>query len=100
MLARLRALRGDLIDPTIALHHGRVVRTPVRANGRRRPQRPATNAISAAFTKDRGGDDGLWRRFMLLRCAKRYAGKPAERRSAHPATRCFPAVTRLSTIRC
>ena len=24
-LARLRALRSDLIDPTIALHHGRVV---------------------------------------------------------------------------
>src|SRR5271154_386252 len=23
-LARLRALRGDLIDPTIAVHHGRV----------------------------------------------------------------------------
>jgi hypothetical protein len=32
-LARLRGLRGDLIDPTIALHHRRVVRTPVRANG-------------------------------------------------------------------
>jgi adenylate cyclase len=26
MLARLRALRGDLIDPTIAVHHGRVVK--------------------------------------------------------------------------
>jgi adenylate cyclase len=25
-LARLRALRSDLIDPTIALHHGRVVK--------------------------------------------------------------------------
>ena len=25
-LARLRALRGDLIDPTIAVHHGRVVK--------------------------------------------------------------------------
>jgi class 3 adenylate cyclase len=24
-LARLRALRSDLIDPTIALHHGRIV---------------------------------------------------------------------------
>jgi class 3 adenylate cyclase len=29
ILARLRALRSDLIDPTIAVHHGRVVkRTP------------------------------------------------------------------------
>jgi hypothetical protein len=27
-LARLRALRSDLIDPTIALHHGRVVNQP------------------------------------------------------------------------
>ena len=26
MLARLRALRSDLIDPTIAVHHGRVVK--------------------------------------------------------------------------
>ena len=25
-LARLRALRGDLVDPTIAVHHGRVVK--------------------------------------------------------------------------
>jgi adenylate cyclase len=25
-LARLRALRGDLIDPSIALHHGRIVK--------------------------------------------------------------------------
>ena len=26
ILARLRALRSDLIDPTIALHHGRIVK--------------------------------------------------------------------------
>jgi adenylate cyclase len=26
ILARLRALRSDLIDPTIAIHHGRVVK--------------------------------------------------------------------------
>jgi adenylate cyclase len=25
-LARLRALRSDLVDPTIALHHGRIVK--------------------------------------------------------------------------
>ncbi len=30
-LARLRALRSDLIDPTVAVHHGRVVK---RAGGR------------------------------------------------------------------
>src|ERR1700678_478145 len=28
ILARLRALRSDLIDPTIAVHHGRVVKRP------------------------------------------------------------------------
>jgi class 3 adenylate cyclase len=33
-LARLRALRSDLIDPTIAVHHGRVVfRLALRAGG-------------------------------------------------------------------
>jgi hypothetical protein len=32
---------------------------------------------------------------MLLRCAKRYAAKPPGSRSAHPATRCFPAIARL-----
>jgi adenylate cyclase len=28
ILARLRSLRSDLIDPTIAVHHGRVVKRP------------------------------------------------------------------------
>jgi hypothetical protein len=28
-LARLRALRSDLIDPTIAVHNGRVLKVPV-----------------------------------------------------------------------
>ena len=31
-LARLRAIRSDLIDPTIAVHHGRVQR-PLRLSG-------------------------------------------------------------------
>jgi hypothetical protein len=31
-LARLRALRSDLIDPTIAMHHGRVVKRTVTAS--------------------------------------------------------------------
>jgi adenylate cyclase len=26
ILARLRALRSDLVDPTVAVHHGRVVK--------------------------------------------------------------------------
>jgi hypothetical protein len=32
-LARLRALRSDLIDPTVALHHGRVVKRPALPHG-------------------------------------------------------------------
>ena len=45
-LARLRALRSDLIDPSIALHHGRVVKRTgdgidhrVSQRGRRRTLR-------------------------------------------------------------
>jgi adenylate cyclase len=34
-LARLRALRGDLIDPTVALHHGRCSGAPRRAGAPR-----------------------------------------------------------------
>ena len=34
ILARLRALRSDLIDPTISLHHGRIVKRT--GDGRRR----------------------------------------------------------------
>jgi adenylate cyclase len=33
ILARPRALRSDLIDPTIAVHHGRVVKHSSRAGG-------------------------------------------------------------------
>ena len=32
-LARLRALRSDLIDPTIAVHNGRVVKRTRRGGG-------------------------------------------------------------------
>ena len=43
-LARLRALRSDLIDPTIALHHGRIVKLPATAP-RRVPQRGRRGAL-------------------------------------------------------
>src|SRR6476661_4812049 len=45
ILARLRALRSDLIDPTIAVHHGRVVKRTgdgslmLRHRGAERPYR-------------------------------------------------------------
>jgi hypothetical protein len=34
VLARLRALRSDLIDPTIAFHHDRVVKRTATVRGR------------------------------------------------------------------
>src|SRR5271155_2526318 len=39
ILARLRTLRSDLIDPTIAVHHGRVVKRHWRRRDCRIPQR-------------------------------------------------------------
>ena len=44
-LARLRALRSDLIDPTIAVHHGRVVTRTGDGNPRRIPQRNASRSF-------------------------------------------------------
>jgi class 3 adenylate cyclase len=48
-LARLRALRSDLIDPTIALHHGRVVKRTGdgirRCNAMRRPSAQALHRL-------------------------------------------------------
>jgi len=38
-LSRLRRLRSDLIDPTIAVHHGRMVKRDRRWEHRRVPQR-------------------------------------------------------------
>jgi adenylate cyclase len=38
-LARLRALRSDPIDPTISVHHGRVVKADRRRRLGRIPQR-------------------------------------------------------------
>ena len=44
-LARLRALRSDLIDPTIAVHHGRVVKRTGDGSTRRVPQRRRRGAL-------------------------------------------------------
>ena len=44
-LARLRALRSDLIDPTIAVHHGRVVKRTGDGGSRRVPQRGRCRAL-------------------------------------------------------
>jgi hypothetical protein len=46
-MARLRALRSDLIDPTIAAHHGRVVKRT--ADGSRSKSRPMKALVLAAL---------------------------------------------------
>lgn len=50
-LARLRALRRGLIDPTIALHHGRIVERTGDTSIYRVPQRRRCGAL-----RDQGAD--------------------------------------------
>ena len=51
-LARLRGLRGDLIDPTIALHHGRTVK--LTGDGALVEFRSVVNAVRCAVDIQRG----------------------------------------------
>ena len=44
-LARLRALRSDLIDPTIDVHHGRIVKRTGDGSHHRVPQRGRRGAL-------------------------------------------------------
>jgi TolB-like protein/class 3 adenylate cyclase len=64
-LARLRALRGDLIDPTIAVHHGRVVKRT--GDGMIAEFRSVVDAVRCAIEAQNG---------MI----ERNAGLPSERR--------------------
>ena len=64
-LARLRALRSDLIDPTIALHHGRVVKRT--GDGVLIEFRSVVDAVRCAIEMQNG-------------MVERNAGLPAERR--------------------
>ena len=64
-LARLRALRGDLIDPTIAAHHGRVVKRT--GDGLLVEFRSVVDAVRCAIEVQNG-------------MAERNAGLPSERR--------------------
>ena len=66
-LARLRALRSDLIDPTIALHHGRVVKRT--GDGSIIEFRSVVDAVRCAIEVQSG---------MM----ERNAGVPSERRIA------------------
>ena len=65
ILARLRALRSDLIDPTIALHHGRIVKRT--GDGSIIEFRSVVDAVRCAIEVQNG---------MI----ERNAGLPAERR--------------------
>jgi adenylate cyclase len=64
-LARLRALRSDLIDPTVALHHGRVVKRT--GDGILIEYRSVVDAVRCAIELQNG-------------MAERNAGLPPERR--------------------
>ena len=64
-LARLRALRGDLIDPTISVHHGRVVNRT--GDGILIEFRSVVDAVRCAIE-------------VQNRMAERNAGLPTERR--------------------
>jgi adenylate cyclase len=64
-LARLRALRSDLIDPTIALHHGRVVKRT--GDGVLIEFRSVVDAVRCAIEMQNG-------------MVERNAGLPPERR--------------------
>ena len=64
-LARLRALRSDLIDPTIAVHHGRVVKRT--GDGVLIEFRSVVDAVRCAIEMQKG-------------MAERNAGLPPERR--------------------
>jgi adenylate cyclase len=64
-LARLRALRSDLIDPTIAVHHGRVVKRT--GDGILIEFRSVVDAVRCAMEMQNG-------------MVERNAGVPAERR--------------------
>src|SRR6201997_4045651 len=65
ILARLRALRSDLIDPTIALHHGRVVKRT--GDGALVEFRSVVDAVRCAIEVQNG-------------MVERNAGLPPERR--------------------
>ena len=64
-LARLRALRSDLIDPTIAVHHGRVVKRT--GDGALIEFRSVVDAVRCAVEVQNG-------------MVERNAGVPSERR--------------------
>jgi adenylate cyclase len=64
-LARLRALRSDLFDPTIALHHGRVVKR--MGDGVLIEFRSVVDAVRCAIEVQNG-------------MVERHAGLPPERR--------------------
>jgi adenylate cyclase len=62
-LARLRALRSDLFDPTIALHHGRVVKRT--GDGALIEFRSVVDAVRCAIEVQNGMGERLPSRFRL-----------------------------------
>jgi adenylate cyclase len=73
ILARLRALRSDLIDPTIAVHNGRVAKRT--GDGALIEFRSAVDAVRYDRTKRRTAED----RRIVFRVSSRRASQPRSR---------------------
>jgi class 3 adenylate cyclase len=61
-LARLRALRSDLVEPAIAVHHGRIVKRTDDGFHRRVPQRGRGGALSASRRRraSNSASESIW----------------------------------------
>jgi len=75
-LARLRALRSDLIDPTIALHHGRIVKRT--GDGSLIEFRSVVDAVRCAIEVQSGADPTYLAQLELNLDGMRKAGVPEQ----------------------
>ena len=83
ILARLRTLRSDLIDPTIALHHGRVVKRT--GDGSIVEFRSVVDAVNCAIEIQNG--DGRTQCGRLPRQAHRISDRHPSRRRGRGSRR-------------
>jgi class 3 adenylate cyclase len=82
-LARLRALRSDLIDPTIAVHNGRVVKRTGNASitANSRSQWKESGAAPGRTTEDRAAVPRVVARGVAVHAQGRGAGGMSARRA-------------------
>ena len=84
ILARLRTLRSDLIDPTIAVHHGRVVKRT--GDGAIVEFRSAVDAVNFAIEIQRAMAGSM-------RSLRRPRRRASVRSSSAPARRLYPTTS-------